>query len=219
MLKIIGNRLLTTLPALIGVVVISFLLTRVLPGDTAAYFAGPAATPQAIAQVKAKKLDAQLEQLDPLAPDFAEQTERLQQEKLEFQLAECQQRVEKYPTDLGFRFELGVLYFKAGKISEAQKEFQKAQGNPHKRTAALSYLAQCFAKRKIFDLAASTLQDAIKEKPGFDDEKKELIYNLGCVFENMGKKEDAIEQFKLIYKVDTSYRDVEAKVDAFYSGQ
>jgi peptide/nickel transport system permease protein len=54
MLKTIGNRLMTTLPALIGVVVISFLLTRVLPGDTAAYFAGPAATPQAIAEVKAK---------------------------------------------------------------------------------------------------------------------------------------------------------------------
>lgn len=178
-----------------------------------------AALDQAIAQVKLKKLDAQLEQLDPLAPDFAEQTERLQQGKLEFQLAECQQRVEKYPTDLGFRFELGVLYFKAGKISEAQKEFQKAQGNPHKRIAALSYLAQCFAKRKIFDLAASTLQDAIKEKPAFDEEKKELLYNLGCIFESMGKKEDAIEQFKLIYKVDTGYKDVEAKVDAYYSGQ
>lgn len=54
MLKTIGGRLLTTIPTLIGVVVISFLLTRVLPGDTAAYFAGPAATPQAIAEVKKK---------------------------------------------------------------------------------------------------------------------------------------------------------------------
>ena len=54
MLKIIAGRLLTTIPTLIGVVVISFLLTRVLPGDTAAYFAGPAATPQAIAEVRAK---------------------------------------------------------------------------------------------------------------------------------------------------------------------
>jgi tetratricopeptide (TPR) repeat protein len=174
---------------------------------------------QAIAQLTVKKLDAQAGQLDPTAPDFTEQTERLQQEKLAFQLTECRQRVEKYPTDLTFRFELGVLYFKTGKISEAQKEFQKAQANPNKRIAALSYLAQCFAKRKIFDLAASTLQDAIKEKQVFDDEKKELIYNLGCVLESMGKKDDAIEQFKTIYKVDTSYRDVEAKVDAYYSGQ
>jgi peptide/nickel transport system permease protein len=34
------------------VIVVSFLLTRVLPGDTASYFAGPAATPQAIAEVR-----------------------------------------------------------------------------------------------------------------------------------------------------------------------
>ena len=88
------------------------------------------------------------------------------------------------------------LYFQAGKISEAIQEFQKAQGNPHKRLAAMSYLAQCFAKRKMFDLAARTLQNAIKEKPVFDDEKKDLIYNLGCVLESMGKKEEAIEQFK-----------------------
>ena len=52
MLKIIGERLLTVVPALIGVVLVSFLLTRILPGDTASYFAGPAATPQAIAEVR-----------------------------------------------------------------------------------------------------------------------------------------------------------------------
>jgi peptide/nickel transport system permease protein len=34
--------------------VVTFLLTRVLPGDTAAYFAGPAATPAAIAEIRAK---------------------------------------------------------------------------------------------------------------------------------------------------------------------
>lgn len=52
MLKVVFDRLLTTIPALAGVVVVSFLLTRVLPGDTAAYFAGPAATPQAVAEVR-----------------------------------------------------------------------------------------------------------------------------------------------------------------------
>ena len=52
MLKTVADRLLTTIPALIGVIVVSFMLTRVLPGDTAAYFAGPAATPQAIEQIR-----------------------------------------------------------------------------------------------------------------------------------------------------------------------
>jgi tetratricopeptide (TPR) repeat protein len=127
--------------------------------------------------------------------------------------------VEKYPTDLVIRFEMGVLYFQSGKIGEAIQEFQKAQNNPNKRLAALSYLAQCFAKRKMFDLAARTLQNAIKEKAAFDEEKKDLIYNLGSVLEAMGKKDEAIEQFKQIYENDAGYRDVSAKVEAYYSGQ
>jgi peptide/nickel transport system permease protein len=42
------------IPNLIGVVIITFLLTRALPGDPAAYFAGPAADKQAIEQIRVK---------------------------------------------------------------------------------------------------------------------------------------------------------------------
>jgi peptide/nickel transport system permease protein len=52
MRSIVLKRLATAIPSLIGVIVVSFMLTRVLPGDTASYFAGPAATPQAIAEVR-----------------------------------------------------------------------------------------------------------------------------------------------------------------------
>ena len=52
MLATIGKRLLTVIPTAIGVVVVTFLLTRVLPGDPAVYFAGPAATPQSIADIR-----------------------------------------------------------------------------------------------------------------------------------------------------------------------
>lgn len=52
MLATIGKRLLTVIPTLIGVVIVTFLLTRVLPGDPAVYFAGPAATPESIAEIR-----------------------------------------------------------------------------------------------------------------------------------------------------------------------
>jgi peptide/nickel transport system permease protein len=52
MRSIVLKRLAIAIPSLLGVIVVSFLLTRVLPGDTASYFAGPAATPQAIAEVR-----------------------------------------------------------------------------------------------------------------------------------------------------------------------
>jgi len=173
----------------------------------------------AIANTIVRRFDHQIAALNPFDANHAEQVAVIQAEKLAFQLAECQKRVEKFPTDLAIRYEMGVLYFQSGKISEAIQELQKAQGNPHKRLAAMGYLAQCYGKRKMFDLAARTLQNAIKEKPVFDEEKKELTYQLGCVLENMGKKEEAIEQFKLIYELDISYKDVAVKVDAFYAGQ
>ncbi|RTL72023.1 MAG: ABC transporter permease [Hyphomicrobiales bacterium] len=48
----IVTRLALRLPALIGVVLVSFALTRLLPGDPAVYFAGAAPTPEAIADLR-----------------------------------------------------------------------------------------------------------------------------------------------------------------------
>jgi tetratricopeptide (TPR) repeat protein len=174
---------------------------------------------RAVADTLIRKYEHQISELDPNAPDYADKVAVLQAEKQAFQLNECQKRVERFPTDLQIRFEMGQLYFQAGKISEAIGEFQKAQNNPHRRVAAMNFLAQCFAKRKMNDLAARTLQNALKEKPVLDDEKKDLIYNLGCVFEAMDKKEEAIEQFKVIYEVDIGYKDVAGKIDRYYSGK
>jgi tetratricopeptide (TPR) repeat protein len=156
--------------------------------------------------------------LDLSSPDQAEQAARIQAERAEYQLTECKGRADRYPTDLQLRFELGELYFKTGKLSEAIQEFQKAQSNPSRRIASMGYLGQCFARRNMNDLAARTMQNAIKEKPIFDEEKKELIYQLGCILEKMAKKEEAIEQFKQIYEIDIGYKDVAAKVDAYYGG-
>jgi peptide/nickel transport system permease protein len=41
-------------PSLVGIVIITFLLSHALPGDPAAYFAGPAANADSIAQIRAK---------------------------------------------------------------------------------------------------------------------------------------------------------------------
>jgi peptide/nickel transport system permease protein len=51
-LTLVLRRLAQAVPALVGIVVVTFVLTRALPGDPAAYFAGPAATPATIAEVR-----------------------------------------------------------------------------------------------------------------------------------------------------------------------
>lgn len=54
MLITVLKRLAGAIPNVIGVVIVTFLLTRALPGDPAAYFAGPAATQEAIEQIRAQ---------------------------------------------------------------------------------------------------------------------------------------------------------------------
>ncbi len=172
---------------------------------------------RAIAQVRERRLDFLIAQLDPAVPEQAARREALLREKREFQLAAARARVEKYPHDLQLRYELGVLYFELGRLTEAIQEFQKAQNNPHIRIQALYHLGQCFAQRRMYDLAARTFENAIREKPLLDEEKKTLIYALGCALEAMGKKAEAIAQFKLIYEADIGFKDVAARVDAYYN--
>jgi len=170
-----------------------------------------------VADIKVRRFNHLLSKLDANAPDFAEKSEQIKLERQAFQLEECKQRADRYPTDLQIKFELGVLYFDAGKLTEAQQEFQKAVANPHRKMQAMIYLAKCFAARGMNDLAAKRLLEALKDKPAFDEEKKDLVYTLGVIYEKMGKKDESMEQFKAIYEFDSSYRDVGKRVEDHYA--
>lgn len=50
----VALRTLSALPNLIGVLIITFLITRALPGDPAAFFAGAAGSQEAVEQIRAK---------------------------------------------------------------------------------------------------------------------------------------------------------------------
>ena len=49
----VGHRLAQSVPSILGILVISFVLTRALPGDPAVYFAGAMADEESIAEVRA----------------------------------------------------------------------------------------------------------------------------------------------------------------------
>lgn len=51
-LAMIGRRLLEALPTVFGIIVVTFVLTRSLPGDPAVFYAGPAADEASIEQVR-----------------------------------------------------------------------------------------------------------------------------------------------------------------------
>lgn len=52
MTGLVARRILAALPSVAGIVVLTFMMTRLLPGDPAAYFAGPAATEESIEEIR-----------------------------------------------------------------------------------------------------------------------------------------------------------------------
>ncbi|MCB1077573.1 MAG: hypothetical protein KDM64_07075, partial [Verrucomicrobiae bacterium] len=72
------------------------------------------------------------------------------------------------------------------------------------------------AKLKMSDLAAQQFEEAVSEITGMDETKKELLYNIGLLYDEMGEKEKSLEALKQIYASDYGYRDVAERVERSY---
>lgn len=154
---------------------------------------------------------------DEAAAAVRAELDEMRRVRAEQMLDEARKRVERNPTDLQYRFELGEQLVIAAHYKEAIPELQKARSNPNTRTKALNMLGKCYTERNMLDLAAKTLTDAASELAGMDGTKKDILYNLGLVYERMGDAEKSLDCMKQIYEVDYGYLDVAARVEASYS--
>ncbi len=131
-------------------------------------------------------------------------------------LDSARERVARYPNDLNFRFELGEALVDNAQFKEAVPELQQALRQPSVRHKALILLGQSYHRRNMLDLAAKQYAAAAAEIVAMDATKKDAIYSLGTALEEMGKKAEALEEFKKIYEIDSQYRDVAERVEAAY---
>jgi tetratricopeptide (TPR) repeat protein len=150
---------------------------------------------------------------------YAEKSEQLRAAKVsraEIRIADAQERIARNPTDLQLRFELGENLFNAGRFREAVPELQRARQNPHARLKAMNLLGCCYGELGMLDLAMKQLEEASREILSMDAMKKEIVYNLGLVYQRMGQTEKSLVCMKQIYEVDYGYRDVAGRVESSY---
>jgi tetratricopeptide (TPR) repeat protein len=150
---------------------------------------------------------------------YAQKTEELRnakQKRAEILIEDARQRVERNPTDLQLRFELGEQLVNAGRFRDAVAELQRARQNPHARLKAMNLLGRCYSDLGMLDLAARQLEEAAKEIVVMDAMKKEIVYNLGSVYERMGQREKSLGCMKQIYEADYGYKDVAERVESSY---
>jgi tetratricopeptide (TPR) repeat protein len=145
-----------------------------------------------------------------------QEIEQLKQQRAASLIEESKRRVERNPTDLALRFEFGERLLAAGMVNEAIPELQRAKQNPNVRLKAMSLLGRCFVKKGMLDMATGQFETAVSEMSAMDNVKKDTLYELALVYEQMGKKEDYIRCLKDIIEVDYGYRDAAKRVESTY---
>ena len=170
---------------------------------------------KAVFRLQCALLDQEWEQAKAAGSDEAVCDEILARKKSVI-LEGAKDRVKRYPNDLQYRFELGEALIDNGGYKEAVPELQQALRQPSVRHRALNLLGVSYQKRKMLDLAAKQYALAASEIVAMDNVKKDAIYSLGVILEEMGKKVEALEEFKKIYEVDSQFRDIAERVEAAY---
>jgi len=153
---------------------------------------------------------------DPSNPQLQAEVQRLKDEKDDYAISDLERRVAQYPTNLDLRLELGGAYMLRGRLDEAIKELQVAKTSAKKRTVALNYLGECFRLKGQADMAVEQFERALSELYVMDSFKKEVMYNLGRAYEDLGDEEKALHQYKQIYAEDIGFRDVNERVQKAY---
>ena len=163
---------------------------------------------------------SELQALVAANPDDQEAAQELEKYQIEISVSQVQERllrVEENPTDPNLRFALGEALYQAHDYKEAIKHLQQATRNPHIRNKVLVLLGRTFDKMGMADMAINRLKEANAELKQMDATKKEVLYELGVIYDSQEQKEEAIAAFKQIYEVDYGYRDVAERVESAYS--
>ncbi|MEY2490182.1 MAG: hypothetical protein QOC70_2124 [Verrucomicrobiota bacterium] len=153
---------------------------------------------------------------DPLSSQRSEALLLAKKKHAELLIDDARERSERNPTDLQLRFELGKHLYHSDRFREALPELQRARQYPHRRLKSMNLLGCCYRELEMFDLAAQQLEEAAQEISSMDAMKKEIVYNLGLVYELMGEGDKSIAAMKQIYQTDYGYRDVATRVEGSY---
>ena len=187
------------------------------------------ASPRKLSDLLRKRLDREIAEHEEFLathggqdPLVAERSERLllaEKKRSELLIDGARRHSERNPADLQLRFELGEQLLHAGRFREALPELQRARQHPNARLKSMNLLGHCYRELGMLDLAARQLEEAAQEINSMDAMKKEILYNLGLVYELGGEGDKSIAALKEIYQSDSGYRDVAARVERSYERQ
>jgi tetratricopeptide (TPR) repeat protein len=139
---------------------------------------------------------------------------RLRKEINTRELELYRQKADRFPTELGLRFEVGVRLLRAGQLDEAIQMLQTSRSDPRFRWQSMLWLGHCFKARKNWRLAQRNFEEALHNLPaGETAARKDLLFLLAQGFADEGDFARAVDTGSELANLDFTYRDIGRLLD------
>lgn len=124
-------------------------------------------------------------------------------------------RCERYPSNMGYKYELGVRLYKARKYQDGIRTLQEARNDPKRKGMVLFYLGVCFEAIKQYKLALTHYEEALDNIGDREPENRKLaMYRAGVVgMDRVKDYEKAEKHLNALAGLDFSYKDVGDRLD------
>jgi len=121
--------------------------------------------------------------------------------------------------DMESHYNLGIAYREMGLFDDAISEFGKAQADPSRVVACQILKGLCYAEKGEFEKSEEAYKTAL-DVPTIDEgQKLSLYYELGMLYENFQRPDEALAMYQLVSGADPQFRDIEEKLANIGSGE
>jgi tetratricopeptide (TPR) repeat protein len=127
-------------------------------------------------------------------------------------------RSERYPNNLGYKYELGLRLYKARNYQEAIRVLQEARGDQKRKGQVLFYLAVCFEAIKQYKLALNHYEESLEHINERElEQRKAAMYRAGIVaMDRVKDYEKAEKHFNALAGHDFAYKDLPDRLDKLH---
>ena len=166
---------------------------------------------------KARPVDEFDDTDEPSVEDLTKHKTKFAREILARESEIYRVKVERFPTELSHRFELGIRLMKLDKIEEAIAELQQVRRDDKLKGRAAMYLGACFRKRNNWRLDQRNYEEALQTLGTTDEAmRKEVLFQLAVGSAENGELPRAVDLGSELANIDFSYKNIGKLLDEWH---
>ncbi len=120
--------------------------------------------------------------------------------------------------DADTHYDLGLAYKEMGLYDEAVKAFEKVMNVAGREVQCHLMIGLCHREQANFSEAIHQFKTGLHEPAITEQEKLNLYYEIGSCYEAINDPSEALYFYEMVYKKDSSYRDVAQRLEALQEG-